>query len=81
MKNNNLKKIVKNYLKYLNYKKKVSFKSRSCEICGSRKNTIIYEKISWNRGKYGLFPIVACNFCGALFQLIKFNKKFYNDFY
>ena len=81
MKNYNLKKIVNNYLNYLNYKKKYSFKIRSCEICGSKKNTIILEKISWNRGKYGFFPVVTCNFCGFLFQLIKFNKKFYNDFY
>jgi 2-polyprenyl-3-methyl-5-hydroxy-6-metoxy-1,4-benzoquinol methylase len=81
MRDINLTKIVKDYLKYLKIKKKVFYKIRSCEICGSKKNTIIQEKISWNRSKYGTFPVVACNFCGFLFQLIKFSKKFYNDFY
>ncbi len=81
MKKSNFIKIVKNYLNYLKYKKNFSFKIRSCEICGSRKSTIIREKISWNRGVYGYFPIVACNLCGFIYQAIKFNKKFYNDFY
>ena len=77
----NLSNIVRNYLQYLNYKKKNNYEIRKCEICGSKKNTIIRDKISWNRNKYGLFPVVACNFCGFLYQLIKFNKKFYFDFY
>ena len=66
MRDINLTKIVKDYLKYLKIKKKVFYKIRSCEICGSKKNTIIQEKISWNRSKYGTFPVVACNFCGFL---------------
>ena len=77
MKKSNFIKIVKNYLNYLKYKKNFSFKIRSCEICGSRKSTIIREKISWNRGIYGYFPIVACNLVDLFIKQLNL-IKFYN---
>ncbi len=81
MKPNLLKKKIKTYLKYLNYNKPVRFIFRRCDICGSKKNTIIKETISWNRKKYGYLPIVACDFCGFIFQKLNFSKEFYFDFY
>ena len=72
---------INKYLNYLHYKKKVSYKVRNCEICGSKKKTIIKKNISWNRNTYGFFPVVACNNCGFLFQMINFNKEFYHSFY
>ena len=81
MKTNFLKKKIKTYLKYLNYNKPIKFSLRRCDICGSKKNTIIKEIISWNRKKYGYLPIVACDFCGFIFQKINFTKEFYFDFY
>ena len=56
MKNYNLKKIVNNYLNYLNYKKNIHLKSEAVRYV-DQKNTIILEKISWNRGKYGFFQL------------------------
>lgn len=77
----NIKLFKKKYLNYLNCKVDYKVKRIKCEICNSSKNTRIINIISWSQNKYGYMPIVACNFCGFVFQLFRFTKKFYETFY
>ena len=77
----NSKKIVDSYLKKLSFKKKYKYKLRACEICGSKKNTVLQKQISMGNNKFVEFPIVTCDVCGFVYQAIKFSKDFYKDFY
>ena len=77
----NLNKISKKYLKSLGFKKNYKFNFRSCEVCNSKNNKIIQKKISIGNEKFLDFPIVVCKKCGFVFQAIKYEKKFYKDFY
>jgi 2-polyprenyl-3-methyl-5-hydroxy-6-metoxy-1,4-benzoquinol methylase len=71
----------KAYLNYLNCKIDYKVKKSKCEVCNNSKNTKIIDRISWSQNKYGYMPIVACNFCGFVFQLFRFSKIFYETFY
>ncbi len=75
------KKNIKKYLNYLGIKKNYKYKKIKCEICGSHKNKIIQEKISWNNNKFGILPVCCCLNCGFLFQNPRFEKIFYEKFY
>ena len=77
----NAKKIANNYLNKLKFNKKYDFTLRSCEVCNSKKNSIIQKNISMGNDKFIEFPIVVCEKCGFVFQAIKFTKEFYHDFY
>jgi 2-polyprenyl-3-methyl-5-hydroxy-6-metoxy-1,4-benzoquinol methylase len=77
----NIKNFKKKYLNYLNCKIDYDVKKTKCEVCSSSKNTKIIDIISWSQNRYGYMPIVACNFCGFVFQLYRFSKKFYETFY
>lgn len=74
-------KFEKKYLEYLNCNINYKAKKSKCEICNSSKNTLIINTISWSKKNYGYMPIVTCNFCGFVFQLFRFSKKFYEVFY
>lgn len=73
--------IKKKYFNFLNIGTNYSYKKIKCEICGSKKSTVIQEKISWGNEKFGNLPIVCCDYCGFLFQNPRFEKKFYKKFY
>ncbi len=77
----NLNKISNYYLKKIGFDKKYKFKARICEICNSKENELIQKKISIGNKKFLDFPIVVCKKCGFVFQAIKYEKKFYKDFY
>ena len=69
-----------NYLKMdkFNDEKPIDVK---CAVCGSNKSKSIREKISWGKGKFGIFPIHCCTICGFIFQKKRFSNKFYNHYY
>lgn len=69
------------YLNFLNCDVDYKIKKIKCEICNSKDNTKIIDIISWSQKNYGYMPIVACNFCGFVFQLYRFSKRFYEVFY
>ena len=73
--------IKKKYLKFLKIGTNYSYKKIKCEICNSKNNRIIREKILWGKNIFGTLPIVCCNFCGFIFQNPRFEKKFYKNFY
>lgn len=77
----NLRKISSIYLKKLGFKNKYKFNERICEVCNSKENNLIQKKISIGNNKFLDFPIVVCKKCGFVFQAIKYEKKFYKDFY
>lgn len=77
---------VNEYLKLIGFKKKYNFKINYCENCESKKFEIIRERVhvgkdSKKNNLFCYFPFVVCKNCSFLFQLIKFEKKFYNDYY
>lgn len=80
-KKNSNPKFIKKYLNYIGSSQNFLAKLNKCELCGSKKQEIIREKISWNNNKFGKLPISCCTNCGFIFQTYKFNKKFYNLFY
>tara|TARA_B100000989_G_scaffold230865_1_gene177677 strand:+ start:1301 stop:2248 length:948 start_codon:yes stop_codon:yes gene_type:complete len=77
----NIRYFEKKYLKYLNCNIKYKAKKINCEICNCSKNTKIIDVISWSNQYYGYMPIVTCNSCGYVFQLYRFSRKFYENFY
>ena len=77
----NLNFFKKKYLQFLNCKTDYKVKIARCEICNSSKSTKIIDIISWSQKNFGYMPIVACNFCGFVFQIFRFSKKFYETFY
>ena len=72
---------VRKYLNYLDCNINYEAKVTKCEICSSSKYSSIIDVISWGQKNYGYMPIVTCNFCGFVFQLFRFSRKFYEKFY
>lgn len=76
-----MEQFLKDFLKNIEMSGDYTSEYISCEVCGEPTYTIIRDKISIGKGKYGKLPVVSCNNCGFLYQNPRFNKKFYNDYY
>ena len=77
---------VNEYLKLIGFKRNYRFKINVCENCNSKKFEIIRERVHVgkdlkNNNLFCYFPFVICAKCSFLFHLIKFEKRFYNDYY
>ena len=81
MKNYKINNLKKKYLKFLNCKENFKVNNINCEICNSKKNSIIINNISWGKKKYGFMPIAVCEVCGFVYQQFRFSKNFYENFY
>ncbi len=84
LKNKNFyKTAVNDFLKKINFKKRINYNFSSCDICDQKNFTIITSKslLSSDQNLYCYLPVVNCLSCGHSQQLIKFDKKFYSLYY
>ena len=78
---NNYKDEILSYLKIIGFKKKIKSRISSCYVCNKKEYTVLREKSWIAKKEYSFLPVVICNCCGALRQLVEFEKKFYSEYY
>ena len=72
---------LKKYLSHINMSLEYKYSDIDCEICNFSEKTIIREDINIGKGVVGKLPVVSCNNCGYLYQNLRFEERFYDDFY
>lgn len=72
---------VRCYLELLNMPSDYSAQSVHCELCGSEEYELLLSRIQGPQDKRVNLPVVGCKQCGHIFQLYRFEAKFYQDYY
>ena len=74
---------VDDLLSKLKIKKNTNYDVSVCDVCEKKQFKIITSKslLSSDKNLYCYLPVVNCKICGHSQQLIKFNDKFYNNYY
>lgn len=73
--------VVDNYLALLKMRKDYLAMHIGCEVCESSDAITLLTDITGPNDELVEFPVVGCSHCGHIYQSIRFNREFYQDYY
>lgn len=72
---------VENYLTSIGMNTRYSIEKMACEVCGSSRLRTMAQSVHGPNGQKVGLPVAGCQECGHIFQMYRFEIKFYQDYY